>query len=293
MSNPPQPERKEEMDTRLSQVWSKALIVIITILVSTIIGCGGGGGSGGSDGDGAGGGGDNQESIFPTNDDSISEIIGISTILIDDVEMEVASQEVIAVFEDTATKMDYSTFINYISQKGYQKIGQIPEMNLVQIMVNSDDIIATAIDELSDLPYIQHAFANLIAEESSPCPGPDYVFEGEEPSFSGDEWLTHIKAREAWDITTGCSNIAIGIIDKYVDPNSKAFINGKDITNLSLRHSGEDDTHGTTVAAIVVQKEKMENLMNIMVWHGTVRYLIMMCLDSKKNLINLILDRSY
>jgi subtilisin family serine protease len=224
-------------------------LILLIIATTLIIACGGGGG---------GGNGVTQttpstNSIFPSSEDSISLPSGVSTITIDGVDIEVASREVIAIFEDTATSSDYSHLIDYLDNKGYEKIGQIPNMGLVQILVNTENEIQPTITELSNLSYIQRAYANLVLKETSSCPVSENVLYDGGPTFRGDEWLSHIKARLAWKITTGCPDIKIGIIDSYVNASSTTLIN----KSISHENSGTvDNGHGTSVAAIAASNSK-------------------------------------
>jgi hypothetical protein len=132
-------------------------LTLIILVITALIACGGGGG-----GDGSGNTTSGQGSIFPTNQDSISIPTESTTITIDDVDIEVASREVIAIFNETATSNDYSDLMEYLDGKGYEKIGQIPEMGFVQIKLSSDGLIQTTIDEISNLEYIETAYPNII-----------------------------------------------------------------------------------------------------------------------------------
>ena len=84
------------------------------------------------------------------------------------------------------------------------------------------------------------------------CPIPGHQFQGKDPHGGVENsWLRHINARKAWEITTGCPNLSIGIIDTYVDSEHQALKNNN-IINLSLPHL--KDHHGTSVAAIAGAK---------------------------------------
>jgi subtilisin family serine protease len=64
--------------------------------------------------------------------------------------------------------------------------------------------------------------------------------------FSPDYSLELIKAKEAWDITTGSPNIIIGISDSNYDLNHQEFTQQLNYVEPNLNHS--NITHGTAVA---------------------------------------------
>ncbi|MGE5412510.1 MAG: S8 family peptidase, partial [Clostridiales bacterium] len=64
-----------------------------------------------------------------------------------------------------------------------------------------------------------------------------------DPSYSSQWWLTNIKALEGWDISSGDTNVVIGIVDcgvewKHADLNPNIWINRKEIPG-----NGIDDDH--------------------------------------------------
>ncbi len=65
--------------------------------------------------------------------------------------------------------------------------------------------------------------------------------------------LRYIRAPEAWNLSTGSSNIKIGITDTNFSPNHEELVNSMSLeVNVSANNLNSSNQHGSMVAALVV-----------------------------------------
>jgi len=212
------------------------LVCVITLGLISIIGTGGGGGGGGGSSDGG-----STTSIFPSSDDEEKDPEGTTTVTLSSgIEVTAAEKQVIVRLEDTATRDDYEDLISFLEARGYSKVGQIPALLLIQVEVPTNGEITSAISDLEALSYVEDARPNILHEPLETDPSPS--------SFNGsDNWIDDIRARQAWDITTGSVSVKIGIVDDGIYIPSGHISADRLIPLYQGVISGY---HGTAVAAL-------------------------------------------
>src|SRR5262249_26831647 len=138
---------------------------------------------------------------------------------------------------------------NAVSQalavNGVSEVGRIPQINVMvlQIPEQAADRVAAALERSGHFSFVERDF---IAKTNTTIPN--------DPSF-GSQWhLSRIQAPGAWDLTTGASNITIGVIDSGVelahpDLSSKLVPGWNFITGTST--TTDNTGHGTATAGTI------------------------------------------
>lgn len=121
--------------------------------------------------------------LFPNNEEEIKtgELATITDK--DGYEVEIVSKQIITEFTHSAINEDYTELIEYLTSNGLQKIGQIPDLFIIQIEATSNNELLDVISYLKTLPYIQGAYLSRISTSHL-----DYIPE----SFEGDDWIQYI-----------------------------------------------------------------------------------------------------
>lgn len=208
------------------------VMIVVVMLFAVVMSCSKGGGTNPTPA---------TPSLFPTTDDVVTKGTATTTVIMsDNIQLQAVSGQVIAEFKDTATRNDYDNLVSFLTQKGFSIIGQIPNLYMVQIGVTLDTQIVPLISDLKSLPYIEDTYPNMVVSGLKD-PNPSV--------FTGSDWINDIQARDAWNISTGKSEVIIGIIDSGVNPNNVQF-KKNNIKNLNDFNVG--DGHGLAVASVAV-----------------------------------------
>lgn len=144
----------------------------------------------------------------------------------------------------TALSCDLKTASDHmISQIDGENFRQILKLDLP---IHGKEYVLSAIKILSQIEGVMYAGPNYYETPHETIPN--------DPDFDTEQWgLDKIEATKAWDITTGSSNVLVGVIDSGITPHPDLNANlraGKDFF-----HNDHDTTevarHGTGVASII------------------------------------------
>lgn len=149
--------------------------------------------------------------------------------------------------------VDLTAITNYETAKTSDDIvSQIDEENFRQILRlelsnDSKEYVLQAIEELEKIDGIIYAGPNYISNSFDATTSDDLFF--------ASQWgLDKIEIEEAWDITTGSSQVRVGVIDSGIasHPDLNAnVIAGWDFCNENAITSDDSTGHGTHVAGII------------------------------------------
>jgi thermitase len=150
-----------------------------------------------------------------------------------------SSNSILVKFRPGVTTLEISQIH---SQYGGQVRATIPRIGVQVVTVPKDQVVAKA-RAYSANPKVQFAEPDYLAKADG---SPD------DPSF-GSQWgLIKIDAPQAWDITTGSSNITIAVLDTGVDLDHPDLAGKITVSKNFTSSNTADDIygHGTHVAGI-------------------------------------------
>ena len=165
--------------------------------------------------------------------------------------IEVARDEILIALKPDVTRSEITIIEVAIAANFGVVFGDDTDFRLLQVRINSDSSENDFVDALDAVPGVLNAYLNVTVavEQFAPAnPMPD--------NFTGDYWMDQIRAREAWQTTTGDPAILVAIVDSGFNPSADvldaARIQVIDADGLPL--SGDTDGftgHGTAVTAFV------------------------------------------
>ncbi|NYZ77105.1 S8 family serine peptidase [Candidatus Micrarchaeota archaeon] len=148
---------------------------------------------------------------------------------------QVAKNQVLVTFTEEATLPHIQEVKEWLAARGAKHVGQIPDMKMVQYELRNGDDLSNILDELKEKEGVWIASPNTVL---TPLLDPNPNIVGD--AINGFYWADKIDLREAWDITTGSSEVPIAILDSGIRVGSGHF-SGKDI-RVGLRCIFEDGT---------------------------------------------------
>ena len=140
------------------------------------------------------------------------------------VELVVADRQILVTLNKKATAEDKQKVYDYLTTKGARQVGFIEDLETYQYELKDGDKIGDFLAVLEKMDAVWIAGPNMKFEQTLD-PSPNLSTD----VTSGHWWIETIKARKAWDITTGSSEVPIGVVDTPIDKTSSEF-NGKTIT---------------------------------------------------------------
>ena len=149
----------------------------------------------------------------------------------------VAANHLVLSFRQESSEDDRLRVHAWLTDLGAQKIGQIPGQLSLQYELPNGTDLNFVLDHLQSQPCIFTATPNA---EVYPALDPDPNFQG--TVADGFWWIDRIRLRDAWNITTGSSDIPIAVLDSGIDASSGHF-EGRDITFVSNCATDDDTTY--------------------------------------------------
>ncbi len=179
----------------------------------------------------------------------------------------IAENQLSVTFRDEASDKNISDVQRWLTEQGASKTGEIVGLKLMQYEVNAGTDFNALFNHLKEQPGVLTALPNfLIRPARNPDPNPVGTV------YNGYWWIDRIRLREAWDVTTGSSQIPIAVVDDGVSLDCGHF-DGKKIL-LGLRCKKADGryyysdqinstneceahlpgAHGTEVASVLASR---------------------------------------
>jgi thermitase len=123
-------------------------------------------------------------------------------------------------------------------------VGGVPGIGVRQVRLPSIVPVSLALQIYSQLPFVEFAEPNFVARKAAVPNDPHY----------GNQWaLPKVNAPQAWDLSTGSSNVVIAIIDTGIQLNhpdlQSKLVPGWDFVNND-NIPDDDEGHGTHCAGI-------------------------------------------
>lgn len=138
------------------------------------------------------------------------------------VKVEAATRQMLLTFRQDVNREAILKASRAIEKMGGKIVGENPPAKMLQIETPTDADIVSFIDVLNGLPDVLVATPNSVVTLSAINPNPDTSSSTFPPPNSG-YWVDAINARRAWDLTTGNTNIVIGIVDTGINLDSGHF----------------------------------------------------------------------
>ncbi len=150
-------------------------------------------------------------------------------------DFSVAQNEVLVTFNFDSDENSRSAVHNWLIQRGARRAGEVSGINLSQYVLRSGDDLNSVLDSLTSFPAVLVATPNMevFAQLN---PSPNFVGTPQD----GFWWIDNIRARDAWTISRGSSNISIGIVDGGIHTLSGHFTNKIIRRGLICRRSFTD-----------------------------------------------------
>ena len=194
------------------------------------------------------------ESIFPSVDEQLVEPLRSTVLEIETgVSVPVVSREVLVTFADDARPEDYNGVIAAARDSGAEPVGQIPDLQLLQIRTGSDDDILPLVGQLQQFPGVLTSDANYLLQARShrrpACPDAGDSDVCDAPAFW---WVNDIHAADAWHETIGRAEAPICLIEGWPPDPEGAYDTARitDITALRLNHL--EDEHAMWVLSVMI-----------------------------------------
>ena len=160
--------------------------------------------------------------------------------------------------------------------KGVSNAGVFSTSPVAAVVTNTQNNVFVLTLEETGIDAVENALEILRANPAVEIAEPDYFYEftatPNDPMFNAQYALERINAAEAWDITTGSSQVVVGVIDSGINgthpdlidnlwinpnPNQNGYVNDIHGYNFTGNVGGiptDESGHGTHVAGIIGAK---------------------------------------
>lgn len=225
------------------------LFIILSLALIGPFGCGGGGG------DDDGGSGTEEPSPFFNGESTLedSSATPVMLTLADGTKVMAAPDELLLEFSEDATVADMIAVQSALTANGITLVGEDPDLMMLQLRIDPgrmNELIAS----LGAMSGVAWVGPNILMGLDDHQPFPVALFD------SSDYWRILTRQREAGELSQGCENVPIGVVDSGVNMNTGWFDPAK-MELLSrprkniLFEGGLEDTHkgghGTDVTGII------------------------------------------
>lgn len=169
-----------------------------------------------------------------TEDSKFSEVHETENITLDDGRVvEAAKDEILIFAKEDITSEEVNTLKAWVEKLGGIIIGSLTEMRTIQVRIPSTTKETDFISQIKSVSGVAHSGVNLVVKLTDDnLTGYERFLKNVKnyglkvlravipkavayPDFEGNYWIEHIKANEAWEITTGSESddAIIGIVD--------------------------------------------------------------------------------
>ena len=136
----------------------------------------------------------------------------------------VADNQILLTFKEDASSEDKQSVQDYLTTRGATQVGFIEGMESYQYELKEGDNITTVLTALEQMGAVWVVGPNIKIDPQL-NPNPNLAID----VTWGHWWIDTIKARGAWDITTGSENISIGVVDNGSIYYKNGHFDGKTI----------------------------------------------------------------